>query len=222
MSIFARSTCAPSGNSPAFMRRSRSRFSSTDAIAIRAGRARLVTVPRFSRISSSLCESTYALPFFTSSSAISYSLLEVVARVQLFVPLEAEPLDVVLDGLDVLDVFGERVRVVEAQVAPPRELLGDAEVQADGLRVTDVQEAVRLGRKARVIGRPKRPVATSAAPSRGGSPCAGPPRGSRDPWASNEWDRSHRKANGGRRAVQRSWTSSLRPPRRRPGSWWSR
>ena len=29
MSIFARSTCAPSGNSPAFMRRSRSRFSST-------------------------------------------------------------------------------------------------------------------------------------------------------------------------------------------------
>jgi hypothetical protein len=29
MSIFARSTCAPSGNSPARMRRKRSRFSAT-------------------------------------------------------------------------------------------------------------------------------------------------------------------------------------------------
>ena len=72
MSIFARSTCAPSGNSPAFMRRSRSRFSSTRAIAIRAGPCpAAVTVPRSSRISSSFCESTYAFPFFTSDSAIS-------------------------------------------------------------------------------------------------------------------------------------------------------
>ena len=29
MSIFSRSTCAPSGNSPAFIRRNRSRFSAT-------------------------------------------------------------------------------------------------------------------------------------------------------------------------------------------------
>ena len=35
-------------------------------------------------------------------------LLEVVAGVELGVPLEAEPFDVALDGLDVLDVFGER------------------------------------------------------------------------------------------------------------------
>ena len=36
MSIFARRVRAPSGNSPAFMRRNRSRFSSTDAVAVRA------------------------------------------------------------------------------------------------------------------------------------------------------------------------------------------
>ena len=42
------------------------------------------------------------------------------------------------------------VGVVEAQVALAAELGGQAEVQADGLGVADVQVAVRLGRKARV------------------------------------------------------------------------
>jgi hypothetical protein len=75
--------------------------------------------------------------------------LEVVARVELGVPLEAKPFDVALDGLDVLDVFGERVRVVEAQIAATAELLRDAEVQTHGLHVADVREAVWLGREAR-------------------------------------------------------------------------
>ena len=72
-SIFARSTCAPSGNSPARMRRSRSRFSSAVRSRYGLGVPGVVTVPRPSRICSSFCESTYALPFFTSDSAISYS-----------------------------------------------------------------------------------------------------------------------------------------------------
>src|SRR5690606_25594364 len=44
----------------------------------------------------------------------------------------------------------DRVRVVHPQVAEAAELLGDAEIQADRLRVADVQVAVRLGREARV------------------------------------------------------------------------
>ena len=64
-------------------------------------------------------------------------------------PVEAEPADVGLDGVDVLLLFLHRVRVVEAQVAAAAELVGDAEVQADRLRVADVEVAVRLGREAR-------------------------------------------------------------------------
>ncbi len=62
MSIFARSTRVPSGNSPARMRSNRSRLSST-------GRSRhglfipgSVKVPRYARISSAVRSSTYALP----------------------------------------------------------------------------------------------------------------------------------------------------------------
>ena len=74
---------------------------------------------------------------------------EVVAGVELSVPLEAEPAQVLLECLDVLDVLGERVGVVEAQIAASVEFLGDTEVQADGFDVADVRKAVRLGRKAR-------------------------------------------------------------------------
>ncbi len=49
---------------------------------------------------------------------ILVELLEVVRRVVLaVVPVEAEPADVVLDRVDVLDVFLDRIGVVEAQVA---------------------------------------------------------------------------------------------------------
>ena len=63
-------------------------------------------------------------------------------------PVEAHPADVGLDRLDVLLLLLGRVGVVEAQVATPVELLGDAEVEAHGLGVADVQVAVGLGRKA--------------------------------------------------------------------------
>ena len=122
MSILARSTCAPSGNSPAFIRRSRSRFSSARTIAVRAVRARrrdraavLADLLLALRIDVRLAPRHERL-------AELVQLLEIVARVQLVVPLEAEPADVVLDRLDVLDVFGGRVRVVEPQVAAAAEL----------------------------------------------------------------------------------------------------
>ena len=76
-------------------------------------------------------------------------LLEVIARVEETVPIESEPMHVLLDRLDVAYVFGGRIRVVEAQVATAVELAGNSEVQADRLRVADVKEAVGLGRKAR-------------------------------------------------------------------------
>ena len=64
-------------------------------------------------------------------------------------PIEAEPADVLLDRLDVLDVLFRGVGVVEAQVAGAAELGGDAEIEADRLGVADVQVAVGLGREAR-------------------------------------------------------------------------
>jgi hypothetical protein len=75
--------------------------------------------------------------------------LEVVGRVVQRVPPEPEPLDVLLDGVDVFDVLLGRVGVVEAQVAGAAGFPGDSEVQADRLGVADVQVAVRLGREPR-------------------------------------------------------------------------
>ena len=64
-------------------------------------------------------------------------------------PAGDEPLHVRGDGVDVLDVLLGRVRVVHAQVALPAELPGDAEVQADGLGVADVEVTVGLRRETR-------------------------------------------------------------------------
>ena len=50
---------------------------------------------------------------------------------------------------NVLDFFLGRIGVVEAKVAGPLVLGGDAEVQADGLGMADVKVPVRLGRKPR-------------------------------------------------------------------------
>ncbi len=64
-------------------------------------------------------------------------------------PVETEPADVFLDRIDVLDLFLGRVGVVHAQVAAALILQREAEVEADGLGVADVQVAVRLRRETR-------------------------------------------------------------------------
>jgi hypothetical protein len=74
-------------------------------------------------------------------------LLEVARREQHLGRGEAQPPDVGLDRVDVLDVLLGRVGVVVAQVADPAVVLGDAEVEADGLGVADVEVAVGLGRE---------------------------------------------------------------------------
>ena len=73
--------------------------------------------------------------------------LEVVRGVMQLRPLETEPANVFLDRFDVLDVFLRGIGVIEAEVAQPAEFRRDAEVQADRLRVADVQIAVWFGRK---------------------------------------------------------------------------
>ena len=149
MSILARSTRAPFGNSPARMRRNRSRFSSTRAVAERAVLAglgqraagdahlllRLV-------VDIGVAGADQVLGPFVEPLEIVRGVIEVLA------PIEAEPAHVALDGVDVLLLFPGRVGVVEAQVAAAAELLGDAEIEADRLGVADVEIAVRLGRKA--------------------------------------------------------------------------
>ena len=64
-------------------------------------------------------------------------------------PAEAQPLHAVQDAVDVLLVFLHRVRVVEAHVAVAAVVAGQTEIEADALRVTDVEVAVRFRREAR-------------------------------------------------------------------------
>ena len=74
MSIFARRTCAPSGNSPALILAKRSLFSSTVRFRCGLSAPGSVIVPRPFRISSSLWLSTYAFPSRTRRIANSYSV----------------------------------------------------------------------------------------------------------------------------------------------------
>ena len=64
--------------------------------------------------------------------------------------LGTEPAHILDDRFDVLHVFRFGIRVIEPEMtAGVRELACDAEVQHDRLCMTDVQESVRLGWKAR-------------------------------------------------------------------------
>ncbi len=72
-------------------------------------------------------------------------LIEVIGGITLFAsPLEAKPLYVALDRVDVLLVLLGRVGVIETQVALTTELLRQAKVQANRLGVPDVQITVGL------------------------------------------------------------------------------
>src|SRR5262245_3089612 len=66
--------------------------------------------------------------------------------VHVLAPIEAEPAHVFLDRFHVLHALRGRIRVVHAKVAAPRKLSGGTEVEADGLRMADVEVAIRLRR----------------------------------------------------------------------------
>ena len=77
-------------------------------------------------------------------------LLEIIRGVeQVVAPIEPQPLHVGEDRFDVLDVLAGGVGVVEPHVAFGAPVLfPDAEVEADGLGVADVEVAVGFGREA--------------------------------------------------------------------------
>ena len=78
-------------------------------------------------------------------------LLKIVrAVVEAVAPVEAQPVDVLLDRVDELGILLGGVGVVHAEVAQAAEMLGRAEVDRQRLAVADVQIAVRLGREAGV------------------------------------------------------------------------
>ena len=71
-----------------------------------------------------------------------------LALERLRVPVEPQPADHLDDRVDVLAFFLLRIGVVEAQVTDAAVVARQPEVEADRLRVADVQIAVRLGGKA--------------------------------------------------------------------------
>ena len=87
---------------------------------------------------------------------------EIVGREELIVaPVESQPPDCIDDRVHVLLLFLGRIGVVEAKVAGPAELFGQTEIEADRLRMAEVQIPVGLRREPRahrlVVG--ARPVA---------------------------------------------------------------
>ena len=80
-------------------------------------------------------------------------LLEIVGGVEdggrkdMIRPALDEPPHILLNGIDVLDLLARGVGIIHAQVAEAGELPGDAEVEANGLAMPDVQVAVGFGRK---------------------------------------------------------------------------
>ena len=66
-------------------------------------------------------------------------LLEMIGgEIKVLAPVETEPADVFLDGVDELDFLFGRIGVVETQVAAAVEIGGKAEIKADRLGVAEV------------------------------------------------------------------------------------
>ena len=75
-------------------------------------------------------------------------LFKIIAAVEEPVaPVEAQPVDIGLNGVDILGIFLRGVGVVHAEVAEAAELFGRAEVDGQGLAVADMQVSVRLRRE---------------------------------------------------------------------------
>ena len=74
-------------------------------------------------------------------------LVEIIGGIEFLVPMESQPLDVFLDGIHVLGVLLGGVRVVVTEIRDTAVLLREAEVEADGLGMSQMQIAVRLRRE---------------------------------------------------------------------------
>ena len=74
-------------------------------------------------------------------------LLEIVRCIVLLGPVEAQPVDVLLDGVHIFGVLLHRVGVIETQVGLATVLLCQSEINAYRLGVADVQVAVGFRRE---------------------------------------------------------------------------
>ena len=66
-----------------------------------------------------------------------------------FLPMEAEPLHILQNGIHVLDLFLCRVRIIEADIRLPMILLSNAKIETDALHMPDVKVSIRFRRKTR-------------------------------------------------------------------------
>ena len=79
-------------------------------------------------------------------------LVEVVGCIALHSPIEAEPLDILLDGIHILGILLHGVGVVETEVTLTVVTLCEAKVKANTLGVANMEIAVGLGREAGLDG----------------------------------------------------------------------
>ena len=150
ISILARSTRAPFGNSPAFMRRNRSRFSSTERS--RNG----LFWPGFGQGAARDADFLLRLVVDIGVAGADQVFRPFVEPIEIIrgvkkigSPVVAEPVHVGLNRIDIFLLFLGRIGVVEPQVAAPGKLLRDAEIERDRLGMADMQIAVRLRREPR-------------------------------------------------------------------------
>ena len=150
MSILARSTRLPSGNSPVLHALEEVEIFFDGAVAIGAVLAGLGE--RAAMLADLVGGEVVDVGFacLDQLQRPLVELAEIVGGVAEPLPVEAQPAHVLLDGIDVLLLFLFGIGVVEAQVGFAAELVREAEVEADSLGVADVEVAVGLGRKARL------------------------------------------------------------------------
>lgn len=87
------------------------------------------------------------LSFLNQTDGEVPKLLEIIRCIIFVSPLESKPLDVFLDGFYIFHIFLGGVGVIKTQVAYAAVALGNSEVQADGLCMSDVQVSVGLRRE---------------------------------------------------------------------------
>ena len=90
-------------------------------------------------------------PFFDERDSVLIGLRKIIRpEIHPVAPVKAQPADVLLNGVDELDILFGGVGVVKAQVAKSVVLERCAEINDERFAVSDVQVAVGLGRKAGV------------------------------------------------------------------------
>ena len=110
-----------------------------------------------------LGESSSVLPDLVCAEIVNISLavldeldctvvdeIKIVRSEKHVFPPETEPLDILLDCVDIFDVLTGRIGIVKTKIAYAVVLLRRAEIYAQSLGVTDMEIAVRLRRKSRL------------------------------------------------------------------------